>query len=109
MPLIKIETNLDKSEIPAGLIQSFSRMITEVLNKNEAKVSVTLQSGMEMCRGGTTDPTMTVNIWSMEVFTEEKNPAYAVKIRAFLHQHFPSVPDDRIVLFLHPISRYYAQ
>jgi len=109
MPIIRLETNLDKSSIPEGLVVEFSKVITEVLNKNEEKVSITLASGLEMCRGGRTDPTLTVHIWSIDVFSEENNPSYAVKFRAFFHEQLPSIPDNRIVLLMHPISRYYAQ
>jgi len=109
MPIIRLETNLDKSLIPADLSVEFCMLIAVVLGKSEERVSVTVESGLDMCRGPSKDPTLTVHLWAIDVFTEENNPRYAVKIRAFLHQHLPSIPDNRIILVMHPISGYYGQ
>ena len=39
-----------------------------------------------MSKGGTTDPVMSIEIASFDVFSPEKNPEYANKILDFVHE-----------------------
>lgn len=102
MPICLIQTNLPS--VPDGLQVAFSKVIAETLNKPEERISVTINSGLQMCRGGNSEPTIVVQIWSIGVFGKDKNPAHADSLFEFFKEHIPSVSQERIVLLFHPIE-----
>lgn len=59
------------------------------------RISVTVNSGLKMCRGGSSDPTVVVQIWSIGVFGKDKNSAYSGNLFEFFKKYLPSVPEDR--------------
>jgi len=59
------------------------------------RVSVTVNSGLQMCRGGSSDPTIIVQIMSIGVFGKDKNSAYTNNFFEFIKKSLPSVPEDR--------------
>jgi len=109
MPICTVETNLASSQVPADFHLKFSKMIAEVLNKPEEKISVTLSAGLRMSRGGSADPTVTVHIWSINVFGADKNGANAAKMFDFFRRELPVVSDKRIVLLYHPLEAHQPQ
>ena len=50
-----------------------------------------------MCRGGSNDPTVVAQIWSIGVFGKDKNPDYGQKLLEFFKAELPSVPEKRWV------------
>jgi len=59
------------------------------------RISVTVNSGLQMCRGGSSDPTVVVQIWSIGVFGKDKNSAYTDSLFEFFKKHLPSVSEKR--------------
>jgi len=59
------------------------------------RISVTVNSGLQMCRGGSSDPTVVVQIMSIGVFGKEKNSAYRNNFFEFFKKYLPSVPEER--------------
>jgi hypothetical protein len=102
MPLCKIETNLPT--VPSDLAVHFSKAVAQALSKPEERITVSVSAGVQMTRGGSTDPTILVQIWSIGVFSKEQNPTYANKFFDFLKQHLPAVSEKRIVFAFHPIE-----
>jgi len=62
------------------------------------RVSVTVNSGLQMCRGGSSEPTVIVQIWSIGVFGKDKNSAYTNSLFEFLKEHLPTVSEDRYII-----------
>jgi len=102
MPLCVIETNLPT--VPDNLSVEFCKTVAAALNKPPERISVTVRAGVQMCRGGTNDPTILVQIWSIGVFGKEQNPGYADKFFDFFKHHLPNVCEKRIVFAFHPIE-----
>ena len=48
-----------------------------------------------MCRGGSSEPTVILQIWSIGVFGKDKNSEYKDSFFEFFKEHFPSIPEDR--------------
>jgi len=61
------------------------------------RISVTVKSGLQMCRGGSSEPTIIVQIWSIGVFGKDKNHAYTDSLFEFFKEHIPSVSQERYV------------
>jgi len=104
MPVCTVETNLSASQLPTDLAAKVSQLVAQVLNKSLERISVTVHAGLNMARNGSTDPTITVHLWSMNVFSEELNPVYSEKIFNFFQQEIPSVPSNRIAMLFHAID-----
>jgi len=51
-----------------------------------------------MCRGGSSEPTVIVQIWSIGVFGKDKNSAYTNSLFEFLKEHLPTVSEDRYII-----------
>jgi len=64
------------------------------------RISVTVNSGLQMCRGGNSEPTIVVQIWSIGVFGKDKNPTYADSLFEFFKEHIPSVSQERYITHL---------
>ncbi|KFM80263.1 D-dopachrome decarboxylase-A, partial [Stegodyphus mimosarum] len=56
-----------------------------------------------MVRGGTSEPTCWLNIWSIGVFSADKNPVYASKLYPFISEEL-GISNDRIVLQFNDIT-----
>lgn len=106
MPICLIETNLDHKDVPGDLQLKFAKSVAEILSKPADRISVTVSPGLRMCRNGSTDPTITVHIWSIGVFSKEKNPEYFSKLFDFFKHELPKVSEKRIVLLFHPIEQH---
>jgi len=48
-----------------------------------------------MCRGGSSDPTIIVQIMSIGVFGKDKNFSYTNNFFEFFKKFLPSVPEER--------------
>jgi Macrophage migration inhibitory factor (MIF) len=59
------------------------------------RISVTINGGLPMCRGGSTEPTVVVQIWSIGVFGKDKNPEYGNKVMEFFKTNLPAVSEKR--------------
>ena len=59
------------------------------------RISVTVNCGLQMCRGGSLDPTVIVQIQSIGVFGKDKNSAYTDNIFEFFKKYLPTVSEDR--------------
>jgi hypothetical protein len=102
MPLFVIETNLPS--VPSDLAVRFAKVAAEALNKPPERLSVTVRINQQMCRGGSTDPTVTVQIYAVGVLGKEQNPTYANKFYDFFKQYLPSVCEERIVMMFVPLE-----
>lgn len=62
MPLIVINTNIQKSSIPEGFLKGFSKVFSEAVGREEKAINCSLFSGVEMIRNGTDDPACVITI-----------------------------------------------
>lgn len=103
MPICQLLTNLPASSIPEDLHIALSGVVASMLNKPAERVTVSIQSGAQMCRGGNNAPTATLIIWSVGVFSAEKNPGYSKTLYDFLLPQF-NIPANRFVLLFNDIK-----
>ncbi|ESN97797.1 hypothetical protein HELRODRAFT_127579, partial [Helobdella robusta] len=68
MPICTLETNLGKEKIPKDFHVKLANVLAATLKKDLERISVTISPGLMMTRGGSTDPTATLHIWSIAVF-----------------------------------------
>ena len=59
------------------------------------RISVLVHCGLQMCRGGTNDPTVAIQIWSIGVFDKERNPKYTDTLFAHLRPRLNYIPAER--------------
>ncbi|XP_076363136.1 MIF-like protein mif-2 [Tachypleus tridentatus] len=101
MPLCRFETNI--SNVPKDFHILLSNLVADILGKPLEKVSVAVYPGLQMCRGGTDDPTCQLFIWSIGVFGVEQNPKYAGPLYELIKEKL-GIPDDRIVVVFHDLK-----
>ena len=58
-------------------------------------ISITLKTEVDILRNGNADPTVAIQIWSIGVFDEERNPGYAKEMFPFLEKtlELPTIND----------------
>ncbi|XP_067121071.1 MIF-like protein mif-2 [Centruroides vittatus] len=103
MPLCTFHTNLPKERVPHDLHKQISDLISKILDKPEAKVTVIVHPDTQMCRGGSDDPTCMLEIWSIGVFSAEKNPKYSGPIYQFVKEKL-EIAEDKIVIVYHDLK-----
>lgn len=97
MPYFAIKTNQALEEAAqADLLSSTSTFIAELLGKSEAYVMVTLESGVALSFGASTDPAAYVILRSIGLPTERCN-LFAEKISGFVGTTL-QVPKERIFI-----------
>ncbi|KAG8183072.1 hypothetical protein JTE90_010896 [Oedothorax gibbosus] len=103
MPLCAFYTNVSDKDIPKDFEVRLSEILAEVLSKPIERITVNVIPDQRMVRGGSSEPTCWMNLWSIAVFNEEKNPAYASKLYPFINESL-GICNDRIVLLFHDIN-----
>lgn len=103
MPLCVFYTNVRSENISRNFEIDLSKLLSEILSKPIERITVNLVANQRMVRGGSSEPTCLMNLWSIGVFNAEKNPIYASKLYPFISESL-GIKDDRIVLAFHDIS-----
>jgi len=106
MPLCRIETNLTSAEVPADFEFKMVKLLAQVLTKPEENISVIVRTDQRMCRGQNREPVLTMQLWSLNVFSPAQNPTYAPKIFELFHQELPTVTDKRITILFHALEAH---
>lgn len=57
----------------------------------------------QMCRGGSNEPTCMFEIWSIGVFSAEKNPRYSGPIYQFIKEKL-EISEDKITIVYHDLK-----
>jgi len=95
MPFIQVRTNIAKAMVTQALQLKFSAKAAELMNKPEARVSVTVEGDLQMCRGGSFDPVIEVHIAAVGVDQREKTQPVVAGLSEFLHEKM-GLPLERI-------------
>ncbi|XP_078681602.1 macrophage migration inhibitory factor homolog [Branchiostoma floridae x Branchiostoma belcheri] len=104
MPLAHIKTNLSSDQISDEFMKETSKMIAELLNKEEWRVSVHVDAGQRILRAGSFDPYVQFEIGAIKSFDEEKDKEkYSKAFFDFLSEKLP-VKYDRIVVIFHRLD-----
>ncbi|CAL4123439.1 unnamed protein product [Meganyctiphanes norvegica] len=96
MPLIQVRTNITKEKLTRDVHLKFSARAAELMNKPEARVSVTVECGLDMCRGGSFEPVIEVHIAAIGVDCREKTQSVVAGLSELLHEQL-GLPLERIV------------
>lgn len=98
MPLCYCYTNLKDSKIPENFEVDFAKCIHDTLpNKPLDRISVIVVPGARVCKAGTTEPAMLVQLRSIAVFNKDANPTYFPKFFKFLTDQL-GLPENRFTI-----------
>ncbi|XP_019620356.1 PREDICTED: D-dopachrome decarboxylase-A-like [Branchiostoma belcheri] len=104
MPVAHIKTNLSPDQISDEFMKETSKMIAELLNKEELEVTIQVDAGLKILRAGSFDPYIQFEIRCIKKFDEEKDKEkYSKAFTDFLSEKLP-VQYDRIVVFFHRVN-----
>uniref|UniRef100_A0A131Y3D0 D-dopachrome decarboxylase n=1 Tax=Ixodes ricinus TaxID=34613 RepID=A0A131Y3D0_IXORI len=103
MPICFLKTNLLATKIPAGFHLKFVQLIASVLKKDIEKITLVVEPGLDISRGGSMEPNCLCTIHSINVFSPEKNKEYGSQIRNFIAENL-ALPQQRIVVALHDLN-----
>nr|XP_015907500.1 D-dopachrome decarboxylase isoform X2 [Parasteatoda tepidariorum] len=103
MPLCVFYTNVPGTNVPKDFEVELCKVLAEVLSKPIEKVTVNVFTDQRMVRGGSSEPTCWMNLWSINVFSAENNPLYASKLYPFISEAL-GIKNDKIVLLFHDIK-----
>ncbi|KAK2152846.1 hypothetical protein LSH36_316g04031 [Paralvinella palmiformis] len=84
LPYCSVDTNLGKAQLSPDFHIRFSKLLARILGKDEKLITVSLRTDVTMCRSGTDRPNIVINIWSIGVFDEQRNPNYTNQIYDFI-------------------------
>lgn len=71
--------------------------VAEVLKKPEERINIVLSPGQRICRAGSYDPVVILQIHSIAVFDKDKNPPYFQPLFDFLTSEL-KVPEKRMTV-----------
>jgi len=98
MPLCYCYTSLPNTAIPEGFEEKFAQCIHEVLpNKPIERISVIVVPGARICKAGSTDPAMLIQMRAIGVFNADDNPKYFPKFFKFLTDAL-NLPEKRFTI-----------
>ncbi|KAK4289766.1 hypothetical protein Pmani_037287 [Petrolisthes manimaculis] len=97
MPIVLFKTNLPNDKISHEFHKQLSAKLAEVLGKKEERVSVTVECGARLCRGGNFDPICELHIISLYLNTSTQTQAATTALTPFITQH-THIPANRVVL-----------
>ncbi|KAL8575211.1 hypothetical protein ACOMHN_042332 [Nucella lapillus] len=103
MPLMVLSSNLKNEAIPKDFEMELCTKLGEVLNKPMEKITLTVHTGVRQMRAGSPDPMASLDIYSIGVFDEARNPTYTTSLLPFLCQKL-KLPEKRVVLLYHDIQ-----
>ncbi|KAI8513990.1 hypothetical protein Bbelb_083140 [Branchiostoma belcheri] len=90
MPVAHIKTNLSPDQISDEFIKETSKMIAELLNKEESEVTIQVDAGLKILRAGSFDPYIQFEIRCIKKFDEEKDKEkYSKAFFDFLSEKLP--------------------
>lgn len=62
MPVVVINTNVQRSAIPDGFLKGFSKLYAETVKRDEKAINCSLCTGVEMIRAGSDEPAAVLTI-----------------------------------------------
>lgn len=104
MPLCVFYTNVPNEKVPEDFEIQLSQALAEILNKPIERITVNVIPGQRIVRGGSTEPTCWMNLWSIGVFNAENNPVFASKLYPLISEKL-GISNNRIVLLFHDIKQ----
>uniref|UniRef100_A0A914D6N4 L-dopachrome isomerase n=1 Tax=Acrobeloides nanus TaxID=290746 RepID=A0A914D6N4_9BILA len=87
MPVLLINTNLPKSQVPDGFLLRASKEAARIIGKPETYISVVLKTDQLMTFSGTTEPCANVEVGSIGTFASgSNNQKVASEITELVHK-----------------------
>ena len=86
MPVFCVNTNLPADKIPTDFCQKTSKIVASALGKPESYVCVCVNSGLEMCFGGSNDACAVCVLKSIGAVGGRVNNSHASKLYPHLQQ-----------------------
>ncbi|CAL4066955.1 unnamed protein product [Meganyctiphanes norvegica] len=96
MPYIVVKTNLPNEKVSKDFQLKLSSKAASLMNKPEQRISVSLECGLRLCRGGSFDPVLEVHIDAVDVDSREKTQPVVAGLSALIHDQL-NIPLERIV------------
>lgn len=102
MPMCTFTTSVSRDDLPANFHVELAEEIGRVLNKSIEAITISVHPDTLVFRNGNSSPSAILDIWSINVFSAEKNPGYAQTLKAFIMNKL-SLPEDRIATIFHDL------
>ncbi|XP_066267482.1 D-dopachrome decarboxylase-like [Branchiostoma lanceolatum] len=104
MPLVYMKTNLSPDKISDDFMKETSKMIAELLNTDELKLTVHVDAGQRILKAGSFDPYIQFEIAACNFFDDEADKEkYSKTFFDYLSEKLP-VEYDRIVVIFHRVA-----
>ncbi|XP_068217682.1 MIF-like protein mif-2 [Palaemon carinicauda] len=84
MPLVKVQTNMARDNIPKDFHDRMTKLLAEVMDKPEERISITLETDKAMTRGASFDAYCEVHITAIGVESREKTLPIVQKVTKFI-------------------------
>ncbi|KAF7496171.1 Macrophage migration inhibitory factor -like protein [Sarcoptes scabiei] len=73
MPILILNTNVSRSQIPNFLTKELSKIVAEVLCKPESYVTIMINSDVDLIWGGTKEPAAICKLGSIGQISKDQN------------------------------------
>lgn len=103
-PVCQVTTNLTDEQVSKDFLKGLSKVIADTLVKPEQSISISVSTNVRVCRSGSEDPSIIIDIWSIGVFDAQRNKKYAKDIFKYAARELKTIPEDRITLLFHPLQ-----
>ncbi|KAK7068831.1 hypothetical protein SK128_017557 [Halocaridina rubra] len=99
MPLVTLKTNISSEKIPSDFHVHFTKKLSEVMEKPQERISVTVETEKSMARGGSMDPVCELHIITIGFESKEKTLPLTQEITQYLAEQ-TGIPPLRIVIYI---------
>ncbi|XP_050411077.1 D-dopachrome decarboxylase-B [Patella vulgata] len=105
MPMCIVNTNRKSEDIPNDFEAKLAEKVASVLNKPLSAMQVVINSGARVYRKESTAPACIMQLYSIDVFDEQRNPTYTPPLLDFLKTQL-RLGENRTVVHYIPAQRY---
>ncbi|XP_066975064.1 MIF-like protein mif-2 [Macrobrachium rosenbergii] len=99
MPLVTVKTNTSSESIPKDFHIRVTKTLAEVMGKPEERISVTLEPGRSMTRGGTSEPYCEVHVTAIGVESREKTQPVVQQLTKVITDQ-TGIPSHRVAIWI---------
>ncbi|KAL4089330.1 hypothetical protein QTP88_024384 [Uroleucon formosanum] len=97
MPRFSLDTNLPASKIPEDFLSTCTSLLSKILGKRQSYCVSTVNPGVKMTLGGSTDPCGFIQITSIGSLGPAENPKHMEVLTDHVHKTF-GIPKDRLII-----------
>ncbi|CAH1737035.1 macrophage migration inhibitory factor homolog [Aphis gossypii] len=104
MPRLSVDTNLPASKIPEGFLNSCTSLISKSLGKRHSYCVATVNPGVKMTLGGSSDPCGFIQVTSIGSLGPEENPKHVEIMTDHVHKAL-GIPKNKLMINLQANSQ----